>query len=61
MKIIFGTFDNVDIKLLSYENLFHHINYRILQKALKMKNAQKIAKKNFKKKSKSEGCMYGLH
>ena len=49
MKIIIGAFDKIDIKLLSYENLFHHMDYRILQIALKVKSAQKIAKKKFKK------------
>ena len=51
MKIIIGAFDKVDIKLLSYENLFHHMHYRILQKALKLKSVKKIAKKFFKKSS----------
>ena len=49
MKIIIGAFDKVDIKLLSYENLFHHMDYRILQIALKVKSAQKIAKNFFQK------------
>ena len=53
MKIIFGAFDEVDVGLLSHENFLHHMHYRILQKALKMKNAQKIAKIFFQKKSKS--------
>ena len=45
MRIIFGTFDNLAIKLLSYKNLFDHICYRFLQNALKFKNAKKIFKK----------------
>ena len=49
MKIIIGAFDKVDIKLLSYENLFHHMDYRILQKALKLKSAKKLRKKFSKK------------
>ena len=52
MKIIIGVFDKVDIKLLSYENLFHHMDYRILQKALKLKSAKKLRKKFLKKSSK---------
>ena len=51
MKIIFGAFDKVDVRLLSYENIIHHMHYRILQKALKLKRVKKIAKKFFEKSS----------
>ena len=51
MKIIFGAFNNLDIKLLSHRKFFHHMYYRFLQKALKLKNAKKIAKKFFEKSS----------
>ena len=49
MILIIGAFDKVDIKLLSYENLFHHMDYRILQKTLKLKSAKKLRKKFLKK------------
>ena len=51
MKIIFSAFNNLDIKLLSHGKFFHHMYYRFLQKALKLKNAKKIAKKFFEKSS----------
>ena len=51
MKIIFGAFNNLDIKLLSHRKFLHHMYYRFLQKALKLKNAKKIAKIFFEKSS----------
>ena len=53
MKIIFGAFDKVDIKLLSHKIFFHHMHYKFLQNALKLKSAKKISKKIFKKSSNS--------
>ena len=54
MKIIFGAFNNLDIKLLSHGKFFHHMYYRFLQKALKLKNAKKIAKIFFEKSKKDK-------
>ena len=51
MKIIFGAFDNLDIKLLSHKNFCHHLLCMLSQIGLKVKNAKKICEKNFKKSS----------
>ena len=52
MKIIYGAFDKVDVRLLSHKIFFHHMNYRFLKKTLKLKSAKKLRKK-FQKKFKS--------
>ena len=56
-KVKFGNrpYNNLDIKLLSHGKFFHHMYYRFLQKALKLKNAKKIAKKFFEKSSNPHG------
>ena len=44
MKIIFGAFDNLDIKLLSHKNFCHHLLCMLSQIDLKVKNAKKNQK-----------------
>ena len=65
MKIIFGVFDNLDIKLLSHKNFCHHLLCMFLQIGLKVKNAKKNCEKNFKKSSNESSvgrlCLTEIH